>query len=407
MALEVTVGPPVLTINDGHTFLVSELDGSITPASDQGLYSADTRYLSGYQLFINGKSWTLLNSGAMAYYASQAHLVNPMVVTEEGVIAPGTVGLLLSRTLAEGLHEDLDIRNYTGKHLHFILEVLMRSDFADLFEVKAKQLTRRGHIESDWKSDRQELVTRYDHQDFRRCLVVRLECSGSKAVYANGRISFEIVLPAGGAWHTCCKYNLVANDTARTAAEECGKAYDRLESPHSLAHWKRVTTQIATPNEEFYRLYRQSVEDMAALRLPRDEGHPQDLLTAAGVPWFVAAFGRDSLIASLQNIIVFPDFARGTLQRLADLQATELDPYRDAEPGKIPHELRQEELAHFRRIPHTPYYGTGDATILYIIALHEAWKWLGDDLLFPRHKDAALRCLEWIDRYGDRDGDGF
>jgi glycogen debranching enzyme len=95
---------------------------------------------------------------------------------------------------------------------------------------------------------------------------------------------------------------------------------------------------------------------MAALRLPRDEGHPQDLLTAAGVPWFVAVFGRDSLIASLQNMVVFPDFARGTLQRLADLQATELDPYRDAEPGKIPHELRQGELAHFRRVPHTPYY---------------------------------------------------
>jgi len=127
MALEVTVGPPVLTINNGHTFLVSELDGTITPASDQGLYSADTRYLSGYQLFINGKSWTLLNSGAMAYYASQTHLVNPMVVTEEGVIAPGTLGLLLSRTLGEALHEDLDIRNYSGKHLHFILEVLMRS----------------------------------------------------------------------------------------------------------------------------------------------------------------------------------------------------------------------------------------------------------------------------------------
>jgi glycogen debranching enzyme len=168
-----------------------------------------------------------------------------------------------------------------------------------------------------------------------------------------------------------------------------------------------VTTQITTPNEEFYRLYRQSVEDMAALRLPRDEEHPQDLLTAAGVPWFVAVFGRDSLIASLQNIIVFPDFARGTLQRLADLQATEVDAYRDAEPGKIPHELRRGELAYFRRIPHTPYYGTADATILFIIALHEAWKWLGDDLLFPHHKDVALRCLEWIDRYGDRDGDCF
>src|SRR5262252_585489 len=144
MALEVTVGPPVLTINNGYTFLVSELGGSIAPASDQGLYSRDTRYLSGYQLSINGKSWTLLNSGAIAFYASQTYLVNPMVAAEEGVIAPGTVGLLLGRTLAEALHEDLDIRNYSGKHLHFILEVVTRSDFADIFEVKAKQLTRRG-----------------------------------------------------------------------------------------------------------------------------------------------------------------------------------------------------------------------------------------------------------------------
>ena len=358
MALEVTVGPPVLTINNGHSFLVSELGGSITPASDQGLYSADTRYLSGYQLFINGKSWTLLNSGAMAYYASQTHLVNPLVATEEGALAPGTVGLLLSRTLTEGLHEDLDIRNHSRKQLHFILEVLVRSDFADVFEVKAKRLTRRGHIESDWNGDRQELATRYANRDFRRCLIVRLECSASRAVYANGRISFEIDLPAGGAWHACCKYDLLANDKVQPACEQCARAYDTLECAHNLARWKEVTTQITTPNEEFYRLYRQSVEDMAALRLPRDEGHPQDLLTAAGVPWFVAVFGRDSLIASLQNMVVFPDFARGTLQRLADLQATELDPYRDAEPGKIPHELRQGELAHFRRVPHTPYSAT-------------------------------------------------
>jgi hypothetical protein len=115
MALEVTVGPPVLTINNGHTFLVSELDASITPASDQGLYSRDTRYLSGYQLYINGQSWVLLNSGAIAFYASQTHLVNPTVVTDDGVIAPGTVGHLLSRTLGDALHEDLDVHNYRGK----------------------------------------------------------------------------------------------------------------------------------------------------------------------------------------------------------------------------------------------------------------------------------------------------
>jgi hypothetical protein len=149
----------------------------------------------------------------------------------------------------------------------------------------------------------------------------------AQAVYANGRISLEIDLPAGGGWHACCKYD-EAGDKVQPAPENCVQAHEQLESAHSLAHWKEVTTQITTPNEEFYRLYRQSVEDMAALRLPRDEEHPQELLTAAGVPWFVAVFGR-SVIASLQNIIVYPDFARGTLQRLADLQATDVDPYRD------------------------------------------------------------------------------
>jgi glycogen debranching enzyme len=407
MALEVTVGPPVLTINNGFTFLVSELDGSITRTSDQGLYSRDTRYLSGYEVYIDGKRWTLLNSGTIAFYASRIHLVNPAVTTEQGVIAPGKVGLVLSRVISESLHEDLDIRNYGSTEVHFILEVSIRSDFADIFEVKAKSLTRRGHIESEWKSDKQELATEYCDRDFRRCLVVRVDCAGSRAVYANGRIGFAIDLPAGGGWHACFMYDLVAEDRVQSAPQDCMEAHNSLESAHDLAHWKQVTTQITTPNEEFYRLYRQSVEDMAALRLPRDEEHPQDMLTAAGVPWFVAVFGRDSLIASLQNLIVYPDFARSTLQRLADLQATELDPYRDAEPGKMPHEMRQGELAHFKRIPHTPYYGTADATILYIITLLEAWKWLGDDLLFPHYKDVVDRCLTWIDSYGDRDGDGF
>src|SRR5215831_14207516 len=103
MALEVTVGPPVLTINNGYSFLVSELDGSITPSSEQGLYSRDTRYLSGYQLYINGMSWVLLNSGAIAFYASQTHLINPLLVTEEGALGAGTVSLLESRTLGGGL----------------------------------------------------------------------------------------------------------------------------------------------------------------------------------------------------------------------------------------------------------------------------------------------------------------
>src|SRR5262249_57291721 len=122
--------------------------------------------------------------------------------------------------------------------------------------------------------------------------------------------------------------------------------------------WKEQATGLTTANEDFYRLYRQSVEDMGALRLHDYDSAADMWLPAGGVPWFVTIFGRDSLIVSLQNMLVNPGFVRGALRKLADLQATEMDDWRDAEPGKIPHELRFGELAHFRQIPHTPYYGT-------------------------------------------------
>jgi len=407
MALEVTVGPPISIINHGYTFLVSEFDGSITNATDQGLYSHDTRYISHYQLYIDGKPWTLLNSGAIAYFASRTYLVNPRVITAHGEITPGTIGLVLKRVVGEGLHEDLDIRSYSCERLRFNLEISIRTDFADIFEVKAKELIRRGRIEMEWRRDDQQLISRYSNRDFRRSMIVRVEHCDSKAVYGNGRINFEVDLPPGAAWHACCKYDIAEGERLRRAPEECAHDLDKSVSALNLADWKRVTTQITTSNEDFYRLYRQAVEDMAALRLPLDGAHSHELLAAAGVPWFATIFGRDSLIVSLQNMIVYPDFARGTLRRLAELQATELDDYRDAEPGKIPHELRSGELAHFKRIPHTPYYGTADATILYIIALHEAWKWLGDDLLLPGYEEVAQKCLQWIDHYGDNDGDGF
>jgi glycogen debranching enzyme len=146
---------------------------------------------------------------------------------------------------------------------------------------------------------------------------------------------------------------------------------------------------------------------MAALRLPIPGTDHMVFLPAAGLPWFVAPFGRDSLIVSLQNILVYPEFASGALEILGSLQARDDDAYRDAEPGKILHEMRYGELAHFKLIPHTPYYGTADATPLYLITLHAAWRATGDRALLQRHLETAEGCLSWIDKYGDRDGDGF
>ena len=229
-----------------------------------------------------------------------------------------------------------------------------------------------------------------------------------KAVYANGRLSFEVSLAPGEAWHCCLLYTLKDGERQFAARHvSASKDSDKLQHAETLADWLRTVLKIRTSNEEFYRLYHQALEDMAALRLPIAGTEHIVFLPAAGLPWFVAPFGRDSLIVSLQNLLIYPEFARGALDILGSLQAKEEDDYRDAEPGKILHEMRYGELAHFKLIPHTPYYGTADATPLYLITLHAAWRATGDRALLERHLDTAERCLAWIDNYGDLDGDGF
>jgi glycogen debranching enzyme len=409
MPVEIAVGTPLLTINHGATFMVTGLGGEIQADTEQGVFADDTRFVSYYAIFANGTPWQRLSSAATEYYAARLYLSNAVVATEDGHIPAGTLSLVISRTIDDGIHEDLDLVNHGLGPVRFNLEIALRADFADLFEVKLGQLVRRGRIVTEWHESA-ELETSYTNGDFRRGLIYRLVHSSSRPIYANGRITFEVELSAGATWHTCCHYLLVRGQAVRAAPPACssdhpGEADADQDRLHRL--WRDAATKVTTANEDIYRLYRQSVEDMGALRLYDHDFAPDVWLPAAGVPWFVAIFGRDSLIAGLQSTIVHAGFARGALKKLAQLQATEMDDRRDAEPGKIPHELRTGELAHFHRIPHTPYYGTADATPLYLITLHETWKWLGDLALLREHRDVALRCLEWIDRYGDLDGDGF
>jgi glycogen debranching enzyme len=289
-----------------------------------------------------------------------------------------------------------------------VLEIALRSDFADLFEVKSHKLVRRGRIATRWDEAKAELVNAYSRGSFKRRLVYRILNSSSPPQYANGRIIFEVALQPGQSWHTCAFYILIEGDHVREPVYSCNAVLGaETELDRLQAEWRAVATQLTSANEDVYRTYRQSVEDMGALRMYDLDFAPDVWLPAAGVPWFVTVFGRDSLIVSLQNMMVHAPFALGALKKLAQYQAKEMDDYRDAEPGKIPHELRFGELAHFKKIPHTPYYGTADATIIYLITLHEAWKWLGDPAILREYREVALRCLEWIDRYGDLDGDGF
>src|SRR5262245_5012275 len=293
------------------------------------------------------------------------------------------------------------------KPVRFQLEVVLRCDFADIFEVKSGRIVRRGRINTEWSQPLQQLHTTYGNRDFRRAVRYSVENTPTKAVYANGRLSFDVALEPGEAWHCCLLYTLMDGDRQFAPPTECIGQSHTSHHAETMADWLQGVAKIQTSNEEFYRLFRQALEDMAALRLPIPGTDHMVFLPAAGLPWFVAPFGRDSLIVSLQNILVYPAFARGALEILGSLQAREQDDYRDAEPGKILHEMRYGELAHFKLVPHTPYYGTADATPLYLITLHAAWRAIGDRALLEQHLETAERCLSWIDKYGDRDGDGF
>jgi glycogen debranching enzyme len=407
MPFKVQVGPPQIAIHQGHTVLVSEPDGQINWPSDKGLYCLDTRIVSSWAIYANGQSWELLNGGPVDYFAARIFLTNKSILTEDGPIAPRTLGLTIGRWISAGLHEDLDITNNSMRPVRFQLEIALRCDFADIFEVKSAHIVRRGQITTEWSEGRQRLRTSYSNRDFHRAVTITISRASSKAVSANGRLSFEVALQPNEAWHACLLYMIEDDERHLHAPQDCTEQSDKSHHAETMAEWLKTVTKVETSNEEFYRLFHQALEDMAALRLPIAGTNHGVFLPAAGLPWFVAPFGRDSLIVSLQNILIYPDFARGALEILGSLQAREDDPYRDAEPGKILHELRYGELAHFKLIPHTPYYGTADATPLYLILLHAAWRATGDEQLLERHLQTAEGCLSWIDKYGDRDGDGF
>jgi glycogen debranching enzyme len=407
MPFKVRVGPHEISIHHGHTVLVSESSGEIDWPSDKGLYFFDTRIISSWSIYANGEAWQLLNGGAISYYASRVYLTNRRIPTADGAIPERTLGLVISRLISDGVHEDLDVTNNSGRRARFQLEIAIRCDFADIFEVKSGNIVRRGRITTKWLQSKQQLRTSYRNGNFMRAVTVETAADQPAAVYANGRLSFDIDLAPGATWHCCLLYTLEDGNRAFRPLPDCVDQMAKTHHEETMSDWLRSVLNVRTSNEEFYRLYRQALEDMAALRLPIGDTDHKAFLPAAGLPWFVAPFGRDSLIVSLQNILIYPDFARGSLDILGTLQAKTVDDYRDAEPGKILHELRRGELAHFKLIPHTPYYGTADATPLYLITLHAAWRALGDKALLERHLETAEGCLSWIDNYGDRDGDGF
>ena len=404
MSLPVQVGVPAITINRDDRFLVCGPDGRIRPDEDEGFFVRDTRMASGYDVFLNGVRPVLLNASPIRFFSARHQFSNPQLLDGDGPIRRQTISFRLDRTMAGGLHEDYDLVNHGQRAVALTLEIRIDSDFADLFDVKDRRLIRRGRVNSRWYRTAGELRTGYVNGAFRRQLLIRAERAGSPASFANGRLTFVFVLQPKETWHTCLKWLPIADEQRRPTTLACNAV---TENRAGIAPPRLPRVGLRTENHTVRAAWEQAVRDMDSLRLEDPAVGRGVFVASAGLPWFATLFGRDSLIVGMEGISGYPEFAAGALRRLSQLQATGNDPERDMEPGKIPHEVRNGELATLGLLPFAPYYGTHDATSLFLIVASYLYHWTGDRGILERYLPNLDAALHWVDAFGDRDRDGF
>ncbi|HEY9597210.1 MAG TPA: glycogen debranching N-terminal domain-containing protein [Cyanophyceae cyanobacterium] len=404
MPTKVSVNSGQITINDGSTFLVTDSNGLIDDNLAQGFFVQDTRLISYYEISLNRYRLLRLASSNINSHSALYQFTNPAFRTIGGMLPQGCLIVSIRRDIVEGMHEDIDITNYHSESVELQLMLAIRSDFADIFEVKSQQILTRGETETTWKDG--ALTTEYRNGSFYRSLITEPVNSSSKPRYANGRLFFDIVLDPGKTWHTCINFTAIADEDVFKPQHTCTVPHD-TEAGKVRDEFLNSATQLYSSNADITSYYQQALTDMGALRIKVKDNGNDFWMPAAGIPWFVAVFGRDSATVSLQTMAVYHEFARGTLLRLAQLQATKVDDWRDAQPGKMLHELRRDELTQLQELPYTPYYGTVDTTILWIITLAEVYCWNGDRAMLEECRTSFEKALTWIDKYGDFDNDGF
>ncbi len=389
-----------LIVLDGSTFFVSRASGDLEPGDTaDGFFREDMRHLCAWQLLVEGEPIRVLTSRTVDYYS--AAIFGTLGSARVGENPP--ISIRRDRFIAGGVHEDLTIENHSEQERSLRVEVRFAADFADLFEVKARA-RKRG--QSSTELSRNRVTLRYRHDGFERGTVITFGESFSLSTEGGHT---ELRLPPRGRWHTCIEVATIIDGKEQGLSHrDCQFRQRNLQPdlPVSFEQWMQAAPVLETDSDVLQHTYQQSLVDLAALRF-RPIPNLSWSLPAAGLPWFMALFGRDSIIAAYQALPFQPHLARTTLEALAALQAKDFDDYRDAEPGKILHELRRGELTALGEVPHSPYYGTHDATPLFLILLDEYERWTGDLDFVRGSKPAALAALAWIERHGDPDGDGY
>jgi glycogen debranching enzyme len=390
----------LVQILDGNTFVVSDSRGDIEASltDPTGLFSFDSRFLSTWILTVNGQRLNPLSVDDLQYFESRFFLV-PGTGT---VYVDAKLSVIRRRAVGDGFHEELTILNHDEKPIDLKVRVDAASDFADLFEVK-DALEKKGRYYA--RVEKGRLVLGYERETFAR--ETAISATAPAKVDRKG-LTFTVHIEPHGAWTT--DLNVVtaagAGGTYARPKYERGERRAQPNMERSLERWLDDAPRLESDSDPLKVTYRRSLIDLAALRFspPVSGGRS---LPAAGLPWFMTMFGRDSIFTSLQALPFTPELAATTLHALGDWQGSRVDDFRDEDPGRILHELRYGEMSAFEERPHSPYYGCADATPLYVVLLDEYERWTGDKRLARELEREARAALAWIDGYADLMDNGY
>lgn len=382
-----------ITLVEAATFCLSDRSGDINPGGPQGLFVRDARVLSRWELRLDGHRPHPLTVLAPDVFAARFVLRRPPLPG----LADSTLLLVRERLVGDGLRETITIHNLGRETTTCLLHLYAEADFADLFAVKEGRPATAG-AESAVSGQELQLTSRADAG--RR---LRLTATGEPVV-TPGAMTWRVIVPARQQWSTEVVAEPMAAGRWIAPGFQRGERVDSSAAARKLRAWRQGNTRIEVEDTALAAVLSRTETDLGALRVPGPgTGRP---FVAAGAPWFMTLFGRDSLLTAWMVLPLDLSLALGTLQTLAAMQGRVVDPVTEEEPGRILHELRLGPDSD-SALGGSRYYGSVDATPLFVMLLAEVWRWGAGEDQVRQLLPAADAALEWLDRYGDRDGDGF
>jgi glycogen debranching enzyme len=391
----------LVRILDGNTFVVSDERGDIeaSPTEPTGLFSYDTRFLSKWLLTVDGKRLNVLSVDDLQYFETRFFLV-PGTGT---IYVDAKLSVIRQRAVGGGFHETLTILNHDDKVVDLTVRIEAACDFADMFEIK-DALEKKGKLYTRMEHGR--LTYGYERETFHRQTTIS---SSATADVDEGGLTFAVHIDPHAQWSTDLHVEpaMVGPGGEGLMPRHPDDVEARRDMLAELDKWVGSAPRLDCDWEPLQTTYERSLVDLAALRFAPAIAGPTHSLPAAGLPWFMTMFGRDSIFTSLQALPFNADLAATTLRVLADWQGSRIDDFRDEDPGRILHELRYGELVAFEERPHSPYYGNADATPLFVVLLDEYERWTGNTDLVRELETEARAALAWIDDYADLMSNGY